>query len=182
MRYLVLSAVSALLVSAGTAAMAGDFAKGAEAFDRGDHQAALGVWNELAEQGHPDAQFNLAIMHFEGIGVAADPARAIDWFERAANQGDPIAAYNLGVIHAEGNGVEQDHALAVQWYRRAAEHDHPEAMLRLSYLYTNGLGVSQDVGQGLRLMEQAQETECLLGETEYNHHARLVELVTAGRH
>jgi uncharacterized protein len=180
MRHLFFATACALIVSAGTVATADNFAQGAAAFDRGDHQTAFAVWNELAEQDHPDALFNLAIMHLEGVGVTADPARSVDLFERAAGHGDPIAAYNLGELYAEGRGVDQDHAAAAEWYRQAAAHDHPEAMLKLSNLHTNGLGVDKDVGLALQLMEQAQETECLLGETEHNHHARLVELVIGG--
>ena len=47
-----------------------DLQKGLDAFNRGDYQAALREWGPLAEQGNPDAQYNLDFLYAEGRGVA----------------------------------------------------------------------------------------------------------------
>jgi uncharacterized protein len=178
MRHRLLLGVSIFLLSAGTA-IAGMFDEGAAAFDGGQHEVALGHWAPLAEQGHMDAQFNLGIMYDQGIGVPEDSAAAAQWFEQAAAQGDPIAAFNLGLMYTEGRGVDQDFSQAARWYALAAEHEHPEAMERLSYLYAHGRGVDQDLGLAVRLSERAHEAECLLGEPEQNHAARLTAFAHA---
>lgn len=171
MRQLALAAASVLFLTTG-GALGDTFSDGVVALEHGDHKTAAEIWMALAEGGHPDAQFNLAILYLDGAGVAADPATAAEWFRKAAAQGDPIAAYNLGLLYAEGRGVEQDFTVAAQWYETAVERDHHEAMLRLANLHTNGDGVEKDVGRALSLMQQAQETECLLGDTEDNHKPR----------
>ena len=40
-----------------------DFDKGSAAYDRGDFETALREWTLLADQGHAEAQCNLALMY-----------------------------------------------------------------------------------------------------------------------
>jgi TPR repeat protein len=50
---------------------------------------------EVAEQGDPDAQYELGFMYENGIGVMEDKAEAIRWFRLAADQGHENARNNL---------------------------------------------------------------------------------------
>ena len=70
-----------------TPSWAGDFNKGAEAFNNGDYATALEEWTPLAEQGYPKAQFNLAYMYKNGQGVLQDYQTAAKWYTLAAEQG-----------------------------------------------------------------------------------------------
>ena len=64
--------------------MAGNFEKGLEACDRGDHAAAIAEWKPLAEQGHARAQYSLGVMYAGGHGVSQDHVKAVRWFHMAA--------------------------------------------------------------------------------------------------
>ncbi len=78
-------------------------------------------WFRLAaEQGHPDAQHNLAIGYANGRGVPPDATEAMEWFQRAADQGHVVAQYNLAIGYANGLGVTQNATAAAQWYRIAS--------------------------------------------------------------
>src|SRR5690606_38491592 len=68
-------------------AHAGDLASARADYERGDYRAARRVYERLAAQGDPVAQNNLGVMYFQGRGVEADDARAMEWFRRAAAQG-----------------------------------------------------------------------------------------------
>jgi len=166
-----LAVIAAGLIAAG-AAVADEVNDGIDAYQRGDHAAAIDHWRPLAEQGDIIAQFNLGLMYDKGLGVPRDPAEAAEWFRRAAEQGDAIAAYNLGLMYAEGRGVAQDYGKAADWYKFAMERAHPGAMLNLAILYANGLGVARDLGAAIHLTELSEETECLLGDTAMNHEPR----------
>ena len=104
-----------------------------------------------AEQGDPEAQFNVGMMYATGRGVWQNDSAAAYWFRQAAEQGMPEAMTKLGVMCGTGRGMMQDGAEAVRWYRRAvdwwrqsAEAGDPSAMSNLGTRYASGWGVSQD--------------------------------------
>jgi uncharacterized protein len=140
------AAAAALIIAAGLArtATAGPLEDGLVAAEHGDYAAAVRLWRPLAEQGNPDAQYNLAVAYQYGHGVTRDHAAAVSWFQKAANQRLPGAQLSLGVLYENGVGVPQDFAIAVSWYRKAAEQGNTAAQLNLGVMYENGWGVAQN--------------------------------------
>lgn len=153
--WLVAAGFSAVLASA---ALADDrIGAGAEAFDAGDHAAALAAWLPLAEAGDATAQFNVGLLHDQGHLGDRDLGAALDWLERAAAQGDARAAFSLGLIHDEGDGVPRDMAAAVRWYAQAGEAGDALAQFRLGQILMDGDGVLQDEAAAARWMLMAGE-------------------------
>ncbi|WP_426879352.1 tetratricopeptide repeat protein [Glaesserella parasuis] len=109
-----------------------------------NYQAAFPIFKELAEQGYSTAQFNLALMYFEGQGVSQDYHQAAKWYQKAAEQGDASAQFNLGVMYDKGKGVRQDYHQAAKWYQKAAEQGMALAQTNLGVMYYKGYGVRQD--------------------------------------
>ena len=129
-----------LLVTAPTLAPA-DYAAGVSAARSGDYEAARREWLPLAKAGHRDAQFNLALLYENGLGIAADAAQAAHWFERAAEQDDRTAQAYLGEMYGNGLGVKRDDVAALKWFRRAAELGHPASQYNVGLFYATGRGV-----------------------------------------
>ncbi len=98
----------------------------------------------LADQGDPNAQFNLGVIYETGQGTSQDFSEAVKWYSKSADQGVPDAQLNLGVMFAVGKGVRQDYAEAVKWYRKAADQHLAEAQYNLGTMYGNGQGVKED--------------------------------------
>lgn len=57
------------------------------AYERGDYESALRVFDDLAEKGNPVAQRSLGLMYFEGKGVSQDLVKAYAWISVEASQG-----------------------------------------------------------------------------------------------
>ena len=74
-----------------------------------DYDEAVKWFRKAADQGFPDAQYNLAVMYANGRGVARNDMEAVDWFRKAAERGFDQAQYSLGVSYANGQGVVQDY-------------------------------------------------------------------------
>ena len=167
----------ALLVifQSGPAATA-TFENGISAFKRGDNGAALKIWEELAENGDRDAQFNVGILHAHGTGFETDRTVAFHWLQRAAKQGDVVAAYNLGVLFADDATGSPDYESAVRWYEVATSAGHADAMGRLAILLANGRGVERDLSRAARLTSEASETECFMGQIGNNFRPRMSRL------
>ena len=113
-----------LAVTLTVPAVAQNFDKGLDAYQRGDYVTALQEWRPLAEQGSPPAQYRLGTMYAYGIVVAKDYKTARNWYEKAARQGDALAAYELGLMYEIGRGVIEDRHLAAYWYQQGALRRH----------------------------------------------------------
>jgi hypothetical protein len=145
-RFLI-SVPTALLVIGLTSPSWADFKAGAQAYGRGDYNAALNEFRPLAEQGQAQAQDYLGQMYANGQGVPQDHVEAIRWLSRAAKQSLPSAQYHLGVLYQKGRGVPQNYAQAAHWYRLAADQGHVAARANLGLLYLDGLGVPQSYAE-----------------------------------
>ena len=74
-----------------------------------------------AHQGNAQAQFELGVFYYSGLGVSKDDAEALKWYRLAAEQGHSGAQYEIGLRYHAGAGVSEDAKEAVKWYRLAAE-------------------------------------------------------------
>jgi hypothetical protein len=84
-----------------------------------DHVAARFWLAKAAEQGRPQAQRLLGMMHEAGFGGAKDYTEALSWYRKAAGQGNAVAQASLGKMYAEGRGVPQDPVRAHMWLSTA---------------------------------------------------------------
>ena len=82
---------------------------------------------KAADQGVPEAQFNLGKCHQEGQGVDADALEAFKWFDLAAKQGLPQAQHELALCYHHGRGTEPDLREASKWSQMAAAQSYPPA-------------------------------------------------------
>jgi hypothetical protein len=57
-----------------------------------------------AEQGHAQAQFDLAVCYIDGQGVAKDEIEATQWFRKAADQGHAAAQKNFARLQEAKSG------------------------------------------------------------------------------
>ena len=101
------------------------------------------------------AQYNLAFLYENGLGVPRDFAQAAAWYRKAADQGDPESQNNLGVLYSTGQGVPHDEAEAVRLYRLAAAQDDLEGLTNLASMYLQGRGVGRDTAQAFQLFAKA---------------------------
>jgi len=102
-------------------------------------------WYKRATEGlapHPDAWFNLGLLHYEGrmvskgLKLPRDPAASRECMEQAAALGDSSALYWLGfgALTSEVDGVEEDADTGLARLTAAADLHHPEATYYLAML------------------------------------------------
>lgn len=72
------------------------FNKAAKAFEKGQYDFAIEMYQVAASYAYKPAQFNLAVIYAQGQGVAADLPRALAWAALAAERNDKhyVAARN----------------------------------------------------------------------------------------
>jgi hypothetical protein len=128
---------------------------GISAFEAKHFVTAYQLLLPLADGGHPEAQFRLAIMCQNGLGMVANPDRAVRYMRGAAEQGHPLAQHGLGFMYLEGECVPKDLAEAARWLRLAADQGLAGSMTTLAMLLQRGEGVPQDLEEARRLYERA---------------------------
>jgi len=100
-------------------AIAEPFEDATKAYYRGDYETAYRLIKPLAEEGLPEAQFNLGLMYDKRQGVPQNYAEAVKWYRKAAEQGFAEAQTNLGIMYFTGQGVPKDYVLAHMWFNLA---------------------------------------------------------------
>jgi len=110
------------------AAWADRFSDASEAYTNGDYKKAQTLWQDLANDGHLQSQFNIAYMYEFGIEVKPDYAKAVQWYSKAANNGYARAQNFLGWMYETGKGVQRDRLLALKWLKRAADQGSKDAI------------------------------------------------------
>lgn len=111
-----------------------DVKDGVDAWTRGEYAVAVREWVEPAQQGDPDAQFNLAQAYRLGRGVDSDPKQAKALYELAAMQGHLRAADNLGLMLFQDGQRDQ----AMPYIEAAAGRGDPRAQYILGIAHFNG--------------------------------------------
>ena len=128
------------------------------------YRKAADALYKTAKQGDPRAQFELAGLYRDGLGVKKDSAEADKWFElaaktcrAAADQGNPDAQCTLGGLYQKGLGVVKNDAEAVKWFRKATEQGFMKGKTLLGMAYFEGKGVKKDEAEGIRWLREAAE-------------------------
>ena len=148
-RYLV-SVLAIFSLAFSSAAAAGDYQDGRDAYDAGDFDTAMAAWAPAAESGDADSQYGMGLLYSEGIVVPMDDLEALKWFGLAADQSHGDAQYKLGVMHANGWGVPMSEVEAMKWYALASENGVTAAQVSLGTMYQNGFSVEQDKIEALK--------------------------------
>jgi len=114
MKHLLILIIVCLIGLAANTARASnnDYQKAGEAYERGDYKTALKLYRDLASLGHAQAQYDLGVIYFTGIGLEAEK--------------NPQKV--LGTIR---DGI----ALIA----KAAENNNPDALSMVASFYERGL-------------------------------------------
>ena len=150
------------------------------------------VWETLfreklkeANAGNSNAQYDVGAMYQNGRGVAANRARAIEWYRKAASQndqkaisrlnliqsneerfgktlaraetGDVESQYDLGNMYSEGVGIDADMKKAMAWYEKAASQGYEKAQYKLGLFYYEEGAAGEDLSLAFRLFSNAAE-------------------------
>ena len=129
-----------------------NFEAGIAAYQANDLPLAYKAFLAAANEGHADAQFNVALMYERGIGVGKDEKEAFVWYGKAASQESAAAQFNLGVLYENGRGTKIDFAKANEWYRKASVQGDARAIGNLGMLYVRGQGVKENKIAGVALL------------------------------
>ena len=153
MKHLIL--ILTLLLNAMSTLAQGTLQEACQFYTQKQYSKAVPIFQKLATEGLPEAQYNLGVCYDNGYGIQQDYKKAVYWYEKAAMQGIAIAQCNLGVCYYNGYGIQQDYKKAVYWYEKAAMQGDDDAQFNLALCYKNGKGIQQDDKKAVYWYEKA---------------------------
>ncbi len=151
---------------------------GNEAYGR-DLPRALNLYEKLAEEGEPHADFMLGLLYYSAEELN-NPQKSLRYIQKAADEGHPNAMFVLATNYLNDPetrtnpdydfGLEKDEALGMELLQKAAEGDDPNALFSLHLCYSLGKHLEQDDKKAFELLERSNnldvtpEKVSLLGE------------------
>lgn len=88
-----------------------------------------------ARIGDPVAQYEVALMYANGVGVSKSLEQAFAWTKTAAEKGHAQAQYLLARAYHRGHGTDSQPKEALVWYQLAAGKGNEKAALNLSRVF-----------------------------------------------
>jgi len=109
-----------------------------------NNEIAAYWYRKAADNGSAFAQWRLAKMLQEGLGVDQSDAEARLWYGKSAGQGNLFAQTSLAIMHRDGVGGPPDEKLALQLFLESAHAGEHNAQFEVGRIYLLGLhGVPQ---------------------------------------
>lgn len=104
-----------------------------------DDDRALKYYELAAEAGSGIAMSNLGYCYQHGRGYVKNPAKAVEWYEKAIENGYLEAFYKLGKFYYVGDeDREPDYANAALWMEKGIEAGLDSGIFELGYIYSQG--------------------------------------------
>lgn len=88
-----------------------------------------------AEEGDPDAQYEVAKHYFYGNGVMADIGKSLAWYEKAAQNGHIAAQKYLAHAYKTGEYATKDMERSIFHYTQLSEGGDLAATVALAWIY-----------------------------------------------
>ena len=107
------------------------------------YQKALTWFRRGVANGDALCQYNMGLIHLNGLGVKKDPVLASDYFKESATQGFASAQVNMAQLFLD----QGDISTALQFLDLAARNGHIEAFYHLAEI--NNIGIGQERACGM---------------------------------
>ncbi len=130
-KYLVLSSLLLSELNGGA------FENNVALYKKGLYKEAFVGFEKLAKSGNANAQYNLGMMYYNGVGVKKNKILAFVWLEQASNNGNKLAQNKLGYMYEKGEVKgTKDEAKAINEYLKSALQNYNFAQLNLAMKYS----------------------------------------------
>lgn len=126
------------------------FYHGTDGFKQ-DYMRAFDLFWTAAEQGNPDAIYNIGVMYYTGKGVAQDLHKGFLFYQEAAALSHVDALRSLAMMYTNGEGgVERNEKVSKMYLQMAQTLDKYEQDMEQRKQEAHQKEQEQDQGQGQR--------------------------------
>ena len=101
------------------------------------------------------AEYELAVRHLEGVGVAKDIEKGVEYLMKSSDMGNAQAELALGYMYIKGKNVPQDVKKGTALFKSAAKKGNSDAQYNVGLAYVRGEVLKKDYAEGLKWFEKA---------------------------
>ena len=125
-------------------------------------------WTMAADLGSSEAQFNLGLCYFFGLGTSSNLTKAITLLSRSASKrhNNPLSQLFLGDLYYLGSSVEQNLLKSFAFYSSSAQQRNLTAQNNLAVCFSLGHGTDLDYDQAVHFFRLSASKGIL--EAQYN--------------
>jgi len=134
-----------------TAAVDEDAQLGMDLFASERYKEALYHLDRAARKGSPPAQYYLAFMYLNELGVRRNDEKGWSYLMASAEAGYGEACFLLGRMLY----MSRKYKTAFRWLTRGAREKHPKSMYMLGYMYEQGAGIGRNMSKARYWYRQA---------------------------
>jgi TPR repeat protein len=134
------------------------------AYEKKEYPKARDVLEQLATQGNTEAEFKLAGMYVDAVGIPRNTERGIALYESAARKGHPSAMYFLATELGKGGLVRQDKKRSAALMRTAAKLKHVGAQVALCMELSSDFSKDYDAVEAYAWCQTASQKDHKLAE------------------
>ena len=87
---------------------------------------------KAADAGDSDSMNGIGYLYQNGLGVAQDYGKAMEWYQKSADAGNSSAMANIAYMYEYGEGVPANQRTAMEWYQKAADAGDEDAKAKLA--------------------------------------------------
>lgn len=124
-RIIIISLLFFLIPLSGYAEKLETLSEAQAAFDAGDYDKAVSLWETAALGGNSNAQVLMGLAYANGWGVDTDMDSAEKWYHIAAENNNPSGQFLLGIYYLSSKS-DQVYA-GIMWVKRSAENGDASA-------------------------------------------------------
>ena len=148
-----------------------------------DTRKAAEYMQKAANNDHPYAQYQLAKLYQQGIGVKQNQDLYLMWLHKASDAGvnsarrdleafelgkkldnasnqnsdDPAKEYALAMKYYSGSGVSKDPLKASKLLLKAADQNYSKAQYQLGIMYKDGVGFAKDYQKARQWLQKSAD-------------------------
>ncbi len=122
-------------------------------------QKSFAAWQQEADRGDAEAQYQVGIRFEEGWGVKKSYKKALKYFRLAADQGHQDAQISLALCLETEFGTQPSDEQAFYYYQLASNQGNPIAQAMVGKYYEEGKIVERDLTKAISYYQQAADQE-----------------------
>ncbi|MCD6027528.1 MAG: msfA [Solimicrobium sp.] len=124
-----------------------DFHRALVLKEQGDYRKAFDIFKTLAENGYPQAQYQLGLIYFYWEGLTNPLGK--EWIRKAADNGNGAACLMTGTRLLDLINLKTTNLIAIHYLKQAAKQNIIEACYLLGECYFDGINIPQNDNEAL---------------------------------
>ena len=121
-----------------------------------NNKTSFNYFKKSAIQDNSNAQYNLALSYYYGMGIKQNFDMALKYLKKAVKQKNSKAQYALATMYLDGISVRKNIMAAMYYFQQASNQNHILASIMLSAIYKFGINCEHNEEKSKELLNKIE--------------------------